>query len=164
VTQIQTQIQTHIQGASTWEQQLYDHIAAHGENEGEVLQSYEQLAESTTSPAFAFLARLILDDERRHHRLLDDLAETIRTSAELSGQPTPIPDLGSFRADRTRILGETERFLAIEKEDNEQLERLTKELKDFRHTTVWQLVVRIMQDDNRKHRRILQFIHDRARE
>ena len=116
------------------------------------------------SPAFAYLARLILEDERRHHQLLDDLAETIRNSAELFGEPSPIPDLALFKADRERILAETERFIAVEKEDNEELEHLAKDLKDVRNTTIWQLVVRLMQDDNAKHRRILEFIRDRARE
>jgi len=154
---------TSIAGASVWEQEIYDHLTAHGKEEGATLQSYQELADSTDSPAFAFLARIILDDERRHHQLLDDLAETIRVSAELSGEPTPIPDLAMFKADRARILAETERFLALEKEDNKKLDRLAKELKDVRDTTMWELVVRLMQHDNEKHRRILEFIRDRAR-
>ena len=155
---------TRIAGASVWEQELYDHVTAHGKNEGEVLQGYADLAETTDSPAFAYLARLILDDERRHHQVLDELAETIRTTAELSGEPTPIPDLPLLTADRERILTMTERFLALENEDNKALDRLAKELKDVRNTTLWELVVRLMQDDNAKHRRILEFIRDRARE
>ena len=154
---------TRIRGASVWEQGLYDHVTAHGKNEGEVLKAYEELAANTDSPAFSYLARLIFDDERRHHQLLDDLAETIRTSAELSDEPCPIPDLALFKADRERILGETERFLALERDDNKELERLATDLKDVRNTTIWQLVVRLMQDDNEKHRRILEFIRDRAR-
>jgi rubrerythrin len=154
---------TSIAGASVWEQEMYDHLTAHGKEEGATLQSYQELADSTDSPAFAFLARIILDDERRHHQLLDDLAETIRVSAELSGEPTPVPDLAMFKADRARILDETERFLALEKEDNKKLDRLAKELKDVRDTTMWELVVRLMQHDNEKHRRILEFIRDRAR-
>ena len=152
---------TRIAGASVLEQELYDHVTAHGKNEGEVLEGYAELAESTDSPAFAYLARLILEDERRHHQVLDDLAETIRTSAELSGEPTPIPNLALFAADRERILKETERFLALEDEDNKALDRLAKQLKDVRNTTLWELVVRLMQDDNTKHRRILEYIRDR---
>jgi hypothetical protein len=140
-------------------------VTAHGRNEGEVLEAYEQLASSTDSPAFAYLARIILDDERRHHQLLNELAETIRTTAELSGEPTPIPDLGRLKGgDRQQILVETKRFLELEEEDNRELERLAKDLKDVRQTTVWQLIVRLMQHDNEKHRRILQFIRDRALE
>ena len=155
---------TQIAGASTWEQQLYDHVASHGKNEGQILSSYEALANGTDSPAFAYLARLILDDERRHHQMLDDLAETIRTTAELSGEPTPIPALDPVTDDRDRLLADTERFLAFEKDDNKVLERLAKELKDVRNTTMWQLMVRIMQQDNEKHRRILEFVRERLRE
>lgn len=154
---------TWIPGASVWEQQLYDHLIEHVNGEREILQDYERLAEETESPAFAYLAGLILDDERRHHQLLNDLAETIRTSATLSGEPTPIPDLGVFRADREKILADTERFLAAEEDDNRHLERLAKEMRDVRNTTVWQLIIHLIQQDNEKHRHILRFIRDRAR-
>ncbi len=153
-----------IPGASVWEQQVYDHIMSHVDNEIGVIQSYAALVESTDSPAFAYLAKLILEDERRHHQMLRDLAETIKTSAELSNEPTPIPDLAMFGADREQILAETERYLQLEKEDNRELQDLAKELKDVRNTTVWQLVIRLIQDDNEKHQRILEFIRDRARE
>ena len=155
---------TRIPNASVVEQELYDHVTAQGANEGEVLDAYARLAERTDSPAFAFLARLILDDERRHHQMLDALAESIRATAELTGRPSPIPGLALFEADRDRILAETERFLALEKEDDKQLDRLAKDLKDVRDTTLWELVVRLMQDDNAKHQRILEFIRARARD
>jgi rubrerythrin len=154
---------TSIPGASVWEQQIYDHLIEHVAGEWQILQDYERLANETDSPAFAYLAGLILDDERRHHQMLNDLAETIRTSATLSGEPTPIPDLGVFRADREKILAETERFLAAEEEDNRHLERVAKELRDVRNTTVWELIIRLIQQDNEKHRHILRFIRDRAR-
>jgi rubrerythrin len=153
-----------IPGASVWEQSVYDHITRHIDSEREILQAYDRLANETSSPAFAYLAKIILDDERRHHQMLRDLAETIRVTAELSGEPTPTPDLGMFKADRERILETTERFLAVENGDNKDLERLAGELRDTRNTTLWQLVVRLIQHDNEKHRRTLQFIRDRARE
>jgi rubrerythrin len=154
---------TKISGASVWEQELYDHLVSHGAEEGATLDAYQQLVETTDSPAFAYLAGLILDDEHRHHQMLNDLAETIRASAELSSEPLPIPDLGMFRADRARILEQTEHFLQVEKQDQRELKRLEKELRDVRDTTAWQLVVRLMQHDNAKHQMILEFIRDRAR-
>ena len=153
---------TSIPGASYGEQQLYDHLVQHVNDEREILEDYERLAKDTDSPAFAYLARLILDDERRHHQMLHDLAETIRTDATLSGEPTPIPDLGLVRANREEILAETERFLAVEEQDNRDLERLAKELRDVRNTTVWQLIIRLIQHDNEKHRLILRFVRDQA--
>ena len=147
-----------IRGASVSEQQLYDHLIEHVDSEREILQDYERLAEGTESPAFAYLARLILDDERRHHQLLRDLAETVRTTSMLTGEPSPIPDLGVFRADRDKILAETERFLAAEERDNRDLQRLAKEMSDVGNTTVWQLIIRLIQQDNEKHRTILRFM------
>src|SRR5215204_1687594 len=126
---------TAIPGASVWEQDVYNHLIQHVEDEKAILQSYEAMANETDSPAFAYLARLILDDERRHHAMLAALAKTIRTSAELSGEPKPIPDLAVFRSDRERILAATEQFLAAEERDNRELDRLAKELRDVRNTT-----------------------------
>lgn len=151
-----------ITGASVWEQQLYDHLCAHAEHERDTLVAYQHLAERTGSEAFKYLAGMILADERRHHELLNDLAETVRRSAALSGDDPLIPHV-DFRVDRDEIIALTERFLAVEEEDNRQLEQLAKELKDVRDTTLWALVLRLMQDDNAKHRRILTFIRDHAR-
>ena len=156
-------METTIPGASAWTQDLYDHLVSHVENERDVLVAYQELADNTDSPAFAYLARLILDEERRHHQLLADLAETIRRSAELSSEPLPIPDLGMFRVDRERILEQTEWYLDVERDDQKQLARLRKELRDVRDTTLWELIVRLIQHDNEKHRMILEFIHDRAK-
>ena len=154
---------TQIVGASVGEQRLYDHLLAHIDGEVEALQAYEALAESTDSPSFAYVARLILDDERRHHQLLRDLAETIRIDASLTNEPTPIPELGLYRSDRQAIVDATRRLLAIEREDDRALQRLAKELRDFKDTTLWQLVIRILQADNAKHRTILEFIEHNAR-
>ncbi len=154
---------TNLVGASVWEQELYDHLTSHVEHERAVLAAYEALARDTSVPAFSYLAGLILDDERRHHQLLADLAETIRSSAELTGEPAPIPGLLHFGEEAERIVEQTERFLALEEEDNRELQRLRRQLRDVRDTTPWQLVVELIEHDNAKHRRILSFIKDVAR-
>ena len=53
---------------------------------------------------------LILADERRHHQIFNDLAESIRQMAELRGDDEPIPSLHGLRADRERIMATTERY------------------------------------------------------
>src|SRR3546814_16656480 len=76
-------------GASVFEQELYDHLTSHVADEVETLRAYQALAESTESQAFRFLAELILKDERRPNQMLEDLAETVKVSAELSMEPAP---------------------------------------------------------------------------
>jgi hypothetical protein len=153
-----------IVGASVWEQELYDHVVRHVENEGELLQEYQRLAEDpNASPAFRYVAGLILADERRHHQHFRDLADSIRALAELRRDDEhPIPSLRGLRADRDRILAVTDRLLAAEKADAKELKRLAKELKDVRETTLWGLIVELMQHDTAKHIKILEFIRDRA--
>jgi hypothetical protein len=151
-----------IPGASVFEQRLYDHVIAHIEGEREALREYQRVAERSGSTAFAFLTKLILEDERRHHLMLDDLAHTIRTSAEMSPEAPPVPDL-DLHKDREAILEATEVLLAIEKQDDRELAALTKELRDFKDTTLWALMLQIMRSDNAKHRAILGFVRSHAR-
>lgn len=156
---------TRLTGASVWEQDLYDHMTSHVSTEGALLNEYLELAEDESgSPAFRYLANLILEDERRHHRIFNDLAEAIRQMSELRVEDEPIPSLRGLRADRDRILDATERLLAEERADAKQLKELSKELKDVRETTLWGLLVELMEHDTEKHVMILKFIRDRAKE
>ena len=69
----------HVVGTREWEQDVYEHIANHGQIEGEILDEYASLADDETiSPAFSYLAGIILEDEVRHHRVFEELAETMR--------------------------------------------------------------------------------------
>jgi rubrerythrin len=154
---------THIVGASVWEQELYDHVSGHVVEEGAILDEYQRLAaDESSSPAFRYLARLILDDERRHHAMFNDLAEAIKQMGELRAEDVPIPSLQGLRADRDRILATTDRMLKAERDDAKKLNTLAKKLKDVRETTLWALLVELMQDDTDKHIKILKFIREHA--
>jgi hypothetical protein len=154
---------THITGASVWEQEIYDYVSGHVVTEGAILDEYQRLAEDPSgSPAFRYLAGLILADERRHHQLFNDLAESIRQMAELHLEDEPIPSLRGLKADRERIMAITEQLLEAERADAAVLKQLAKKLKDVRKTTLWGLLLELMQDDTAKHIKILQFIRDRA--
>jgi hypothetical protein len=81
-------------GASVWEQKLFGILTSHEAAERSLLEQYRDAAEDSGSPAFRYLVALILEDEVRHHRLFRDLADALRTDAELrSGEPAvPRPD------------------------------------------------------------------------
>lgn len=157
---------TRIIGASVWEQELFDHFRSHIEHEDEVIGAYGELAASTTVPGFGYLANLILADEQRHHQLFADLAETIEAEAELGVDGSPVRSISIARLpedERRRLLALTDRFLALERQDARDLEHLAKTLEPVRDTTLWQLLVRLMEADTKKHIRILRFIRDRIR-
>lgn len=154
---------TRITGASVWEQDMYDFVSGHVATEGAILAEYQRLAEDPAgSAAFRYLAGLILADERRHHQTFNDLAESIRHLAELRSDDEPIPSLHGLKADRERIMETTERLLETERADAKELKQLAKQMKDMRDTTLWVLLLDLMQDDTSKHIKILEFIRDRA--
>jgi hypothetical protein len=150
-------------GATEWEQAMYDLLSRHGATEGAVLAEYQDLAkDQQASAAFRYLAKIIMDDERRHHRIFDDLAESMRQMSELRAEDEPIPALRGLRADRDRIVAVTDRLLEIERNDARELKRLAKDMRDYRDTTLWGLLIELMQDDTAKHIKILEFIRNHA--
>jgi hypothetical protein len=154
---------TLIAGASVWEQEFFDHVSGHIGTETAILDEYQRLAvDPTGSPAFRYLAGLILADERRHHQLFQDLAESIRKFAALQLDEEPIPSLQGLKTDRERIMETTERLLKVERADAKELKLLAKKLKEARVTTLWGLLIELMQDDTAKHIKILQFLRHRA--
>lgn len=155
---------TRIVGASVWEQALYDHVYGHIEAEQAIVHEYAHLAESARSEALRYLAGLILEDERRHHRSFVELAQSIKAFAELGGEARPIPPLRGLRDEGPDALALTEKFIGIEEDDLAELRRIERDLEEVRDTSLWALVVQLMMDDTRKHLRILRFVRDRLRE
>lgn len=61
------------------------------------------------------------------------------------------------RSDAREVLAVTERLLKREKEASE-LKQLRRELHDVRDTTLWDLLIDLMQRDTDKHIAILHFV------
>lgn len=146
-------------GASVWEEDLYEHLISHVEQERELLAEYQQAAVTSQSPAFEYLAALIIEDERRHHKLFADLASALKTDAELRPERPAVPRLDHWGSDPTRIRELTTQFLDREHADADELRRLGRQLKGLGDTPLWQLLVRMMQMDTKKHIAILEFVN-----
>jgi len=145
-------------GASVWEHELFTHLTAHIERERGMLAEYADAAEQADSKAFAYVVGLLVEDERRHHRLFASLAETIKVEAELSGAEPAIPYVDFDRADRKKVRELTMRLLASEEQDARELKRLHNMLHDVKDTTLWDLVVTLMRRDTDKHIAMLEFV------
>lgn len=156
---------TFIPGASVWEQRLFDHLTSHLDTEVDIVREYQALADDAeAAPAVRYVARLIVEDERRHHQLFSDLAESIRQMGELRDEDEPIPSLRGLRADADRVLPLTERLMAVERADAKELKALAQELRDVKDTTLYGLLVEIMRHDTEKHLMILRFLKARVRD
>ena len=110
----------------------------------------------TSSDGIRYLVRLILDDEVRHHRVFDEMANGLK-SFVLEVEIEPQVPAMSPRPDPA-LLEETHRLLAVEKEDAKELRHLRKALKHSPRSSLHPLLVDLMLQDTKKHIAILEHI------
>jgi rubrerythrin len=150
-------------GATVWEQELYDHLASHVEQERGLLWSYQAAAEVSESPTFRYLASMIEEDEKRHDQLFRELCEALKIDAELRPEEPEIPRLDHWGPHPEQIVEITEQLLHREREDAKEMRRLARELDSYKETTLWHLLVRLVEADTAKHIEILEFVARHAR-
>jgi len=150
-------------GASVWEDDLYRHLSTHLAAEIDLLTAYKNAADESKSAAFSYLANLIIEDERRHHRVFEELANALRSDVEMRPIEPAVPDMAGFGDMPQKVLELTDQLLAREEEDAAELRMLARQLRDVRDTTLWQLLVKIMELDTEKHAEILRFVRKHAR-
>jgi len=145
-------------GASVSERELVDHLARHGEEEGALLGRYQRFAQEAASPAARYLVQLIIDDEKRHHRVLAEMANSVAWGWSQNSPVPATPEIVPKEDSSSPLARETKELLAAEKRDGVELRRLHKELKPYADTKMWSLMVELMLLDTQKHQLILQFI------
>jgi rubrerythrin len=145
-------------GWSLGETELFAHLSSHAAREGAILDEYAQAATATQSKALAYLVEILMEDERRHHRWFAELASSLEVDASFSGTEPAIPWMDFHRADRVAVRNVTDRLLEHEKADEHELDRLQQELRKTNGSTLWVLLVELMQRDTDKHIAVLTFV------
>lgn len=150
-------------GGSEWDEQLLAHFQEHVEDEWELLEAYAKFRDA--GPEYVrYLIDLIIADEARHHQMFRELVNRVRSDIDFREYGPQVPYIGP-RADTAEVLLEaTDRFLVFEREDETALRRLKKELRPVRDTTLFSLLVELMELDTKKHIAILEFIRRKATE
>lgn len=148
-------------GATEGDQRLFDAFREHEHNEEAVIDAYRDFGHGTDSATVRYLIDLIVEDERKHHRLLIELANTIRAEVTTQERGKRVPYLDVHRSDRA-ILEATGRFLEIERKDRRQFKELVKEV-EHRGSDLDSFLVRLILDDTDRHIRILRFIERMVR-
>ena len=138
------------------DRKIADHLARHIESESELLTRYERVGTDSEAAFIRYLAGLILDDERRHHRLLTEMMNRLDSDAALRELPQSTPRVEKTRSPELRRL--TKELLRSERRDARELRELKRDLKSRRDTTLFGLLVDLMELDTKKHLQILKFI------
>jgi bacterioferritin (cytochrome b1) len=150
-------------GASVWEEDLYHHLSTHMASEVDLLTAYQRAANESDSAAFRYLVNLIVEDEKRHHRVFEELANALRSDVEMRPIEPSVPDMAGFGDMPDTVVELTNALLAKEEADAAELRRLSRQLRDVRDTTLWQLLVKIMELDTEKHAEVLRFVRTHAK-
>ena len=145
-------------GASPDVRDVVELLARHGEEEGAILGRYRRFAEEASAPETRYLVKLILDDERRHHDLLVEMASAVAWGLVGKGTDPVLPDMTHGDAGNAALAEETQSLLHAEEQDRVELKRLRKRLRPFRNISLWELVVDLMILDTEKHVQILKLI------
>ena len=74
-----------------------------------------------------------------------------------------IPYIDFNRVDTSQVAELTEGLLRKEREDERELKRLALDLRSSKDSTLWSLLVDLMQRDTQKHIAILRFVEKRTR-
>jgi hypothetical protein len=149
-------------GVSVWERELAAHLTEHLQAERVLLDQYSAIGQNTQSKAFRYLVNLLVEDEIRHHRLFTQLADSLETSASLTGEDPAIPYLDLHRGEQDAILSATRQLMDNEEQDSRELKRLRRQLRDVKDTTLWDLLVELMERDTEEHIAILRFVSKHA--
>lgn len=149
-------------GASAEEHDLVAWLTEHGRHEGDLLERYARLAHASASSATRYLVGMIVEDERRHHRIMAEIAEAIAWGTLTSPGPG-VPRTGPGDLDEDdELVRQTKALLEAEKRDRTELRRLRRRLRSYTGT-LWPLLVDLMLLDTDKHTRTLQFVLGRSR-
>jgi hypothetical protein len=148
---------------SELDQNLLGHFQQHVDGEQELLEAYARFRDQ--GPEYVgYLTNIILADEARHHRMFQELVNRIRSDIDWRDYGPHVPFVDSPREQAAQLVEATDRLLQFEHEDAKALHRLQKELRPVRDTTLFSLLVELMQLDTKKHIAILQFIRRQATE
>jgi hypothetical protein len=141
--------------------ELMRHLEAHLADEDKLLDEYRELAASNDPPV-SYIATLILEDEQRHHRVLTEMLNHIRTSAWSIEQEPHVPWL-TRSADPSALRKQVKRLQGHERRDLRELRKLKRRLGSLRTTSLHGALVDALERDTRKHLHYLRVLARLAR-
>jgi rubrerythrin len=158
-----TEVQEPPVGASVWEADLYRLLTTHIAKERGMLEEYAAAAKTTGSHALEYLVDLLIEDEKRHHRVFAELASSLKSESELAAEQPVVPRLDFSRRNAEAVLDASGRLLDNERDDLHELKSLKKTLRDVEDTTLWSVLVDVMIRDTEKHIALLTFVEKQAK-
>ena len=137
------------QSAGSFDARIASHLQRHLDAEQRALDDYEALANDSGNPSVRYLASLLLEDERRHHRVMTEMLNQFRTSLYLVERRPHVPWM--LRQRDSQTASAVRRLRRIERRDLWDLRRLRHRLGFLRRDSLNGVLVNALILDTRKH-------------
>jgi hypothetical protein len=143
-----------------WEEELLDLFASHGEREGVALAAYRDVAQRADDPGVRYLTALILEDEERHHRVLREMVNELRSETDELHLVPSAPWVARRRD--PELVERIDALLALERDDARELRHLRRRARHAPSGSVFPLLVSLLVHDTARHIAMLRFLRRRA--
>jgi hypothetical protein len=144
-----------------FEHAVLDLLESHARRERAAIEFYRRVAgESPGRGAVRYLIELILEEEERHHRVFEEMANDIQSFVWEVDVDPKLPTMPS--GPNPELLAATRRLLQFEREDAKQLRQLRKLLQRSPKSWLHPLLVDLMVHDTAKHIAILKHVRNRV--
>ena len=144
-------------------ERFYDVIQRHIHAEADALSQYDRIAEESGDPVIALVMRLVLQDEERHHALLQRISTSLRDALDWTHSPEALPTGQPYTGERAAALASVTRELIDEERQGAKalrtLAHQERKIADGLHS----LLLEMMALDSDKHAHLLQFVEHRLR-
>jgi len=144
-------------GSADW---LLNVIAYHARAEAAALAEYEHLATASGDPVVAFVMRMILDDEERHHHLLNRMAASLRDALDGTQSPQALPTTPVSSEGSPELAALARKLIDEEHGHVKQMRSLARSEKQIGEG-LDALLLEVMARDSEKHAWLLQFVAQR---
>jgi hypothetical protein len=141
-------------------ERLLHAVDAHAAAEAEALDEYSELADGSGDSVIAFVMRLILDDEVRHHGLLNGMAATLRDALEWTSSPAALPKGGTLGPLPDTYAMLARRLVEEERTGARALRKFAEQERDI-NGGLDSVLLEMMAMDSEKHAMLLQFVQKR---
>ncbi len=133
-------------------------VETHAKAEEDALDGYRRLAADDPDPIVRLVMKLVLDDELRHHDLLERIAARLRDDLEWSDSARSLPPGGPARLPRSREqMAQVLAYVREERDGARQLRGLARSFGPV-HDGMIALLLESMALDSEKHERLLRFV------
>lgn len=137
-------------------------IEAHAAAEADSLAEYKNLAATSGDPVVALLMHFIVEDEQRHHRLLEQMAVTLRDGLSWTHSPDALPAAAATEPspDLGQAIETTRSLIREEREGARHVRHLSRQEPRL-YGGLYALILEMIGKDSTKHEHLLRFVQRR---